>query len=103
VVSNDALPGLKDTLVLTRRPIQSQILSGGQAADAANPAGGNEQPLNVSVDGKAHYKVEGIIRIFHKDAIEKELGAKLDDFDFSAYENKPVIVANSVTPVELAR
>lgn len=45
-------------------------------------------------------QISGIVRRFKIDELEHELGIRLDRETFRQYENKPVIVADSIYPIE---
>jgi hypothetical protein len=111
VLSDGNLLGSENVLVITRQSIvagQAMEPSEAQSEAQSDRSGAKldpdkEQPLNISADGKARYKVQGKVELFNKDTLEKEIGAKLDDLDAAQYEGKPVIVADSVKAVEEAR
>jgi hypothetical protein len=90
VLQGDNVLGAEKVLVLTKQPIGAKNNSGGDG-------------LEVSVGNDKFYRVQGHVRIFDRDAIQKEIGAQLNDFDYTPYINAPVIVAEEVKSLVPAR
>ena len=90
VLQGDNVLGAEKVLVLTRQAIADKEDSSGEA-------------LQVSVGNDAFYRVQGHVRIFDRDDIQKELDAQLNDFDYTPYLNTPVIIADEVKSLVPAR
>lgn len=108
---NDDIGG-KDILVISKQPISVAVATDATKTSVAkndtdekpNSADVSaEQPINVSMGDNAMYKVDGKVRVFNRDELQKETGVDLKDIDAKMYQNTIVVVADSLNQTQPAR
>jgi steroid delta-isomerase-like uncharacterized protein len=56
--------------------------------------------LDVTMDQNARVQVTGMVEPFVLTDVESQFGIDLDDAAFAGFENQPVIIAESITPMQ---